>query len=514
MKSSLHPTGQEVPNAYNLLAMPSGSKEPSPGKTRTTRDPLPTTLEGVREELEHWESRQGEGLPGSDFEESVRNRLSTLRHREQRYRDAGSEQTFAISLKGASERLTFHTAFSSYRVVGAPLGGGGAGIVYEVQDADGERYALKVINSEAGTVKIRRFKNEIAFCSKNTHKNIITVSDYGVVPGSDGKPLPFYVMPLFPTTLRKQMSHRLPISDVLGFFSQVLDGVEAAHLNGVCHRDLKPENILCDSNKNLVVIADFGIARFKEEDLYTAVETSDRERLANFLYSAPEQRVRGKAVTNKADIFALGLILNEMFTGDVPQGAGYKRIAAVSGDHEFLDDIVDQMIQQLPEQRPDSVTKLKEELIARGNQFVRLQHLDQMKKEVVPESDITDPLIADPVRLVEKEDYRNGTLTLRLNQAVNDKWVECFQKRSTRFSANVSSALVSFHRDRVNIIVTEHFVQEGVRFVKEYLQLANEEYAAQVKQESLKEIERRRAALRTKIAQEEERIGILQKIDI
>lgn len=407
----------------------------------------------------------------------------------------------------------FQTAFNTYWVVERSLGSGGAGTVHAVKDIDGVLYALKVLHSQAGTVRTKRFQNEIAFCSKNIHQNIITISDHGVASRLDGA-VPFYVMPLFPTTLRKQMSKGIPHAEVLPLFSRILDGVEAAHLKGVWHRDLKPENILCDPHQNQVVIADFGIAKFHEDELHTAVETSNRERLANFLYSAPEQRLRGKEVTNRADIYALGLILNEMFTGEVPQGAGYKRVSSVSPDHAFVDNIVDEMIQQLPQQRPESIARVKESLIAHGNRFVNLQRLDQMRKEVVPESEVTDPLIMDPIRIVEKEDYRNATLTLRLNQPVNDKWVACFRKRATRYSTNVSSAVVSFQGNTMRIIVTQHFLQEAVNFVKEYIPFANEEYAAQVKQEHAKEIERRRAALRNAIAQEEARMKILQKIHI
>jgi len=93
---------------------------------------------------------------------------------------------------------------------------------------------------------------------------------------------------------------------------------------------LKPKNILCDSAKNKFVVADFGIASFEEDELYTAVETQEGERLANFQYAAPEQKVRGRPVTFHADIYALGLILNQMFTGEILQGVGFKTIAAVA----------------------------------------------------------------------------------------------------------------------------------------------------------------------------------------
>jgi len=400
-------------------------------------------------------------------------------------------------------------AFDTYTIQ-KQRGAGGSGVVYEVLDSENSAYAIKILDTrKANTTRLKRFKNEINFCSRNTHKNIIQILGTGVTE-TDAT---FYVMPLYSCTLRELMSKRINTGAVLPIFGQILDGVEAAHLQGVWHRDLKPENILYSLTSEALVVADFGIAHFEEEDLLTAVETKPDERLANFLYAAPEQKIRGKNVDSKADIYALALMLHEMFTGDVPLGTGHRKVADVAPDFAYLDALIDLMRSQDPSQRP-SVGDVKRELIARGHQFVDLQRLNDMKKEVVPESEISDRLIADPIRLVEKIDYRNGTLTLRLNQPVNEKWVACFQTRATRFSANVSSAIVSFQGDRANIIVPEHFLQEGVRFVQDYLPTANEEYATQVKREHLKEIERRRTALRSEIVQEEARQRILGKINI
>jgi serine/threonine protein kinase len=87
---------------------------------------------------------------------------------------------------------------------------------------------------------------------------------------------------------------------------------------GVNHRDLKPENILYHMESNTLGVADFGIARFRQEDLITAVKTGPQEKLANFVYAAPEQRFAGRPVDLRADIYALRLIMNEMYTGEVP----------------------------------------------------------------------------------------------------------------------------------------------------------------------------------------------------
>jgi serine/threonine protein kinase len=116
------------------------------------------------------------------------------------------------------------------------------------------------------------------------------------------------------------MSKGIEPDGVLPIFSQILDGVESAHPQGVWHRDLKPENILYSLANGTLIVADFGIAHFEEQDLLTAVETQPNERLANFLYAAPEQKIRAKSADSRSDIYALGLMLHEMFTGDVPLG--------------------------------------------------------------------------------------------------------------------------------------------------------------------------------------------------
>jgi serine/threonine protein kinase len=400
------------------------------------------------------------------------------------------------------------TAFDTYKVE-RQVGAGGSGIVYEALDTEAARFAIKVLDvAKAGATRLKRFKNETNFCLKNTHKNIIRVLGTGLTDAG----AVFYVMPLYQRTLRDLMGG-IRSADVLSLYGQILDGVEAAHLQGIWHRDLKPENILYSPADHALVVADFGIAHFEEEELLTAVETKPGERLANFLYAAPEQKVRGRTVDQKADIYALGLILHEMFSNEVPLGTGHRKVADAAPEFAYLDPLIELMRNQEPTRRP-SIGEVKQELIARGHQFIERQRLNAMKKEIVPESKITDSIVANPIRLTGKEDYRNGILILKLNQSVNKEWVACFQHRATRFDGNVSSAVVSFEKDRVKIIVPEHFLQQGVRFVQDYLTPANEDYAAQVKRDHLEKIKRRNLALQTKISQEEARQRILEKIKI
>jgi serine/threonine protein kinase len=187
---------------------------------------------------------------------------------------------------GCKKGDTLRTAFDVYTVQ-QQRGAGGSGEVYEVCDSENSAFAIKILDpAKTSTSRLKRFKNEIHFCSKNTHQNVIRVLGSGVTESG----ATFYVMPLYSGTLRDLISGGIAPKAVLPYFGQVLSGVEVAHLLNVWHRDVKPENILLAGVTDTLVVADFGIAHFEEEELLTAVETKKDERLANFLYSRPSRR--------------------------------------------------------------------------------------------------------------------------------------------------------------------------------------------------------------------------------
>ncbi len=142
----------------------------------------------------------------------------------------------------------FDTAFDTYKVI-ATIGEGGAGRVFSVSNESGESLALKCLSPDRITTERRkRFKNEIAFCSNYEHRNIIQVLDSGLSIIKSTK-CPFYVMPKFPATLRQLLNEGIPREKTLLLFSQILDGIDAAHKMNTFHRDIKPENILYDQSK-------------------------------------------------------------------------------------------------------------------------------------------------------------------------------------------------------------------------------------------------------------------------
>jgi serine/threonine protein kinase len=245
------------------------------------------------------------------------------------------------------------------------LGEGGSGKVFEARDETGHRWAIKYLDPrKASKEKNKRFKNEIIFCLKSKHPNIVTVFDYGIRKDRDGKS-PFYVMPIYDSSLRDLLRAKIPSHKVLKYFYQILDGVETAHSQGVIHRDLKPENIFYAADSDRLLIADFGTAYFAEEDLCGTVPVKAHAPLAIFPYAAPEQRTPGSKVTNQADIYAIGLILNEMFTGEVPFGTKFKTIAQASPGHEDLDALVGKMISPSPQGRPGSIADVRIRLSAK-----------------------------------------------------------------------------------------------------------------------------------------------------
>jgi serine/threonine protein kinase len=412
---------------------------------------------------------------------------------------------------GYKKGETLKTAFDVYMIEGQK-GAGGSGEVYEVRDSEGALYAAKILDTaKTSASRLKRFKNEIGFCTKNTHKNIVKVLGSGITE----KGATFYVMPLYAGTLRDLISKGIEAPAVLPYFGQVLDGVEAAHLQGVWHRDNKPENILFDQKTNTLVVADFGIAHFEDEELLTAVETKNNDRLANFLYSAPEQRVRGNRVDFKADVYALGLILNEMFTRAVPQGTAFKRVSDVAPGFGYLDGLIELMLRQDPSQRP-AIGDVKRELIARGNEFLSVQRLNSLKSEVIPETEVDDPVIRNPIQMIDV-DYQEDTMIFTLSSAPPPNWIMAFQNPRGSWSSFQGAGPQNFSfRGKEARVGLRRGVppQQLVNHARSYIESANRQYTELVVGENRRRLTAERDQLRKRIENEERRQKILSELKI
>jgi hypothetical protein len=194
-----------------------------------------------------------------------------------------------------------------YEILGA-AGHGSMGNVYKARDQEtGEVVALKLLKPEIASdqAMMDRFKNELLFARKITHKNVCRVHEFNRLGGIAYTSMEFVEGESLRSALNRVGS--FPFRKTLDLVLQICSGLKEAHAQGIVHRDLKPENIMIDAQGN-VKIMDFGIARSME-----AVTKLTGSMVGTPAYMAPEQ-VAGKPVDYRTDIYSLGLILYEMFT--------------------------------------------------------------------------------------------------------------------------------------------------------------------------------------------------------
>ncbi len=197
-----------------------------------------------------------------------------------------------------------------YRISGK-LGEGGMGEVYKAGDLLlGQTVALKLLPPELATHPgaVERFRNEVRMARQITHPNVCRVHDMGEAESQlfltmeyvDGEDL---------ASLLRRIG-RLPSDKAAEIARQLCAGLAAAHEKGVLHRDLKPSNVMIDG-RGQVRITDFGLASV------AGTVTAAEIRSGTPAYMAPEQ-LAGREVTQRSDIYALGLVLFEIFTGKRP----------------------------------------------------------------------------------------------------------------------------------------------------------------------------------------------------
>lgn len=385
------------------------------------------------------------------------------------------------------------TTFSTYQV-NQSIGQGGNGFVYEAEE-NSDLVAIKVLDpTRANKEKIKRFENEYRFCSTKRHENIIHVIDHGIT--EDGAP--FIVMPKYEGSIRDLIGS-LNDDESYSLILNILSGVEAAHKYDVIHRDIKPENILYRNSKSEVVLTDFGIAEFGEDELYTAVETKDGTRLANFQYAAPEQRIRGGKINQTTDIYSLGLIIHEIFTSELPLGKNHKPIAKFSEKYKYFDAIVEKMLQQESVNRYQDISEIKTEISVQSRDYIATQKISELTSTVIPSHDVDDPIVAEPMSITDVE-WDNGMLIIHLNHLPNYQWQSALRNMGN-FSAAMGKGPDAFNfRDKTARINAsdESEAQRIIDHFKQWLPITARVYenklkqdAQQAEQEKIRELERK-----------------------
>ena len=313
------------------------------------------------------------------------------------------------------------TAFDEY-MISEKVGEGGNGRVFAAKNNSGEMVAIKFLERDTSE-KRKRFKNEICFCERCHHPNIVRVLDRGCC-NIDGKDTIFYVMPLYEESLRERIIRGLSPEEAIEIFIGLLTALAEAHRKDVVHRDVKPENIMFMKGSCSPILCDFGIAHLPVDLKETVVVTKPAERLANYLYAAPEQK-RGKneAVGLQADLYAVGLILNEMFTQQVPSAEGYGKIGDIYPEYGFLDQIFERLFQQDPLKRLYPAERVIEELHAR----TRISKNERVKNQIREVAINVGNVVARSFQIVGRS-YNAPNLQFLFDSQIPDLWLSILQQ--------------------------------------------------------------------------------------
>lgn len=244
-------------------------------------------------------------------------------------------------------------------------------VVYEATDTtSGRRVALKELvlpgnlTPQARKERIERFNREARAAGRLSHRNIVSVYDYGVAEGRYFIAMEY----LEGQTLRESLQARgaLPIPECIEIACQVLAALSHAHSHRVIHRDVKPDNISILPG-GIVKLTDFGIARLTEE----ASLTGDGQVFGTPSYMSPEQ-IEGGHVDYRTDLFSMGIVLYEMlvgrkpFTGDSVVSITYSIMhhepPAMDGIPLGLESVVMRALSKDPVRRPTSAAEMSQQL--------------------------------------------------------------------------------------------------------------------------------------------------------
>jgi tetratricopeptide (TPR) repeat protein/predicted Ser/Thr protein kinase len=292
--------------------------------------------------------------------------------------EGGSAEAWSVAVSAeaagrvvASDELEVGTLLAGRYEIIQLLGRGGMGAVYKARDAELDRVvALKLIRPELARNPevLSRFKQELILARQVTHRNVIRIFDLGQ---SDG--IKFITMDF----VEGQNLHALllergkfPPEQAARVMLQICRALEAAHGEGVIHRDLKPQNIMISPDRRVYVM-DFGIAR----SAHLPGMTQTGALIGTPEYMSPEQ-ARGEKLTERSDLFSLGVIFYELLTAkspypaDAPLGTLWKRLqekpkAPVEVDPSVpkpLNDIVMSALEIEPEKRMSSAGEMARQL--------------------------------------------------------------------------------------------------------------------------------------------------------
>ncbi len=322
---------------------------------------------------------------------------------------------------------------SHYKILGK-LGEGGMGVVYKAEDLNLQRVvALKFVSpGVAGSEEVKaRFLREARAAAALQHSNICTVHEVGEADGQSFIAMAFVDGAELGAEI---LNGPFAVERLIDVAAQMAEGLQEAHSKGVVHRDIKPANIMLTASGQ-VVLMDFGLAQVAAQ---ASKLTREGTTVGTSAYMSPEQTT-GEELDHRTDIWALGVVLYEMATGQLPFQGHYEQavlysilndapepITAVrTGVPRELERIVDKCLAKRADERYQSVSELLTDLRA--------------LKRRTESGDITQPS-------AEKTDERPSIAVLPFENRGRGDEDEYF---SDGISEDITSALVKLERLRV-----------------------------------------------------------------
>ena len=287
-----------------------------------------------------------------------------------------------------------------YEIVGQ-VGTGGMSDVYKAKDhALGRYVAIKVLKSEFSedTNFVSKFRTEAQSAAVLEHPNIVNIYDVGSENGIHYIVMEYVEGITLKTYIEKK--GQLTYKEALSIAIQVGRGIQAAHAKNIVHRDIKPQNIII-STDGKVKVTDFGIARAVSEN------TIHSDVMGSVHYASPEQ-ARNGYVSNRSDIYSLGIVMYGMVTGRVPfDGDSTVAVAIQHLQDEMdppskyapnlpisLEKIIQKCTQKSPDRRYDSMESLlidlRKALLNPNEDFVTLVPFSQDKTRVLTDDEVNE----------------------------------------------------------------------------------------------------------------------------
>jgi serine/threonine-protein kinase len=329
------------------------------------------------------------------------------------------------------------------------IGQGGMGTVYKGRQVSLDRPVAVKVMSKKLTERddlLGRFNQESIIIARLNHPNIIHVIDRGITTQG----MPYFVMDYVEGTdlATAAKKGKLDADRKLDVIVQVCKALSYAHKNRVIHRDIKPSNVLIDADGNAVVL-DFGIAKLFAENGHETGRTQSGVVMGTLEYMSPEQRTAASHVTCASDLYSLGALMYELFTGAKALGRFRSPSEIDPTIAPPLENVILRCLEPDPENRFASADEIRDHLL----KLLQGAHLSGAQKEGASQvlSEVRDKFSL--LDLVKKED-RYGAVYLYQDK-VNHRLLVIKKRKSTAMGLSEAKLLSTLkHKNIINILGT------------------------------------------------------------